>query len=164
LAQSNRAALNKLKFFRLAFGTAGGLGDMIDVGDIRDAMDGLFPPTKKVEIIWHIAEPQIAKPAAKILLNLGLIAGEALVRGGRLDLALEKRGSRTEIVVRAEGERIILDEAIRATLLGDVSPAELTPRLAPAWMAAQIARSLGPGVQISPAGAAFLLFGAVLSD
>lgn len=164
LAQSNRSALSKLKFFRLAFGAAGGLGDLIDVEDIRDAMEGLFPASKKVEIIWHIAEPQVAKPAAKILLNLGLIGGEALVRGGQLDLALEKRGSRTEIVVRAEGERIVLDEAIRHALSGGVELTDLTPRLAPAWMAGDIALSLGTGVQISPPDASFLLFGAVLSD
>ena len=42
LAQSSRAALNKLKFFRLAFGVAGGLGDRIDVSDLSAAMSGLF--------------------------------------------------------------------------------------------------------------------------
>ncbi len=163
LAQSSRAALNKLKFFRLAFGAAGGLGDLIDVPDLYAAMSGIFPTSKNVKIVWHIGAPQVSKPTVKLLLNLGLIVGEALVKGGQLDLALEQRGTRTEIVVRGEGERIVLDPAIRQTLEGDRTPDPLSPRLAPAWMVAQIARTLGPGLQVSPPDASYLLIGAALA-
>ena len=42
LAESARASANKLKFFRLAFGAAGGFGDAIDTREARAALEGLF--------------------------------------------------------------------------------------------------------------------------
>ena len=48
----------------------------------------------------------------KLLLNLGMIAGDALVRGGRLDVGAERDGDRLEIVIRAEGPRILLDPTL----------------------------------------------------
>ena len=51
---------------------------------------------------WLVEQEQMPKAALKILLNLALIAGDALVRGGRLDIGAEDG----EIVIRAEGPRI----------------------------------------------------------
>ena len=42
LAESARASANKLKFFRLAFGAAGGFGDTIDAREAQAAIEGLF--------------------------------------------------------------------------------------------------------------------------
>ena len=42
LAESARASANKLKFFRLAFGAAGGFGDAIDTREAQAALEGLF--------------------------------------------------------------------------------------------------------------------------
>ena len=55
-----------------------------------------------------------------MLLNLALIAGDALVRGGRLDVGAES--GKTEIVIRAEGPRLVLDPEIAR----DRSPATAT--------------------------------------
>ena len=45
---------------------------------------------------------------------LSLIAGDALVRGGRLDVGAERRGNTTEIAIRAEGPRLAVDPEIAA--------------------------------------------------
>ncbi|HEY6916467.1 MAG TPA: histidine phosphotransferase, partial [Allosphingosinicella sp.] len=42
LAESARASANKLKFFRLAFGAAGGFGETVDTRETRSAIEGLF--------------------------------------------------------------------------------------------------------------------------
>ena len=42
LADSARASANKLKFFRLAFGAAGGFGEEIDTHEAQVALEGLF--------------------------------------------------------------------------------------------------------------------------
>ena len=52
----------------------------------------------------------------KLLLNLALLAGDALVRGGRLDVGAEQRDGDVELVIRAEGPRILLDPVLRETL------------------------------------------------
>ncbi|HET9811288.1 MAG TPA: histidine phosphotransferase family protein, partial [Sphingomicrobium sp.] len=107
LSDSARATANKLKFFRLAFGAAGGFGDAVDTGEARTALEGLLGSDGKIELGWMVGDEKLSKGATKLLLNLALIAGDSLVRGGRLDIGAET-GSGTEIAIRAEGPRIAL--------------------------------------------------------
>ena len=131
LGESARASANKLKFFRLAFGAAGGFGETVDTREVRAAIEGLFGDNKRVQVGWLVEEPVLAKSAIKVLLNLALIAGDALVRGGQLDIGAETRDDgAVEIVVRAAGPRIILDAELRQALLGETGDGQMTPRAA----------------------------------
>lgn len=105
LADSARTSANKLKFFRLAFGSAGGFGDAVPPHEARVAIEGMFAGTGRVKIGWMVEEQMLGKLPVKVLLNLALIVGDALVRGGQLDIGAEKRPGVTEIVVRGEGDR-----------------------------------------------------------
>ncbi len=158
LADSARASANKLKFFRLAFGAAGGFGDSIDTREARAAIEGLFGTGHRVKIGWLVDSPALPKPAVKVLLNLALIAGDALVRGGQLDIGAEMTGTGVDIVVRADGPRIVLDAELRGALLGD--EAMMTPRAAAASLARALVEEGGGELQVSPADSPVLLFGA----
>ncbi|MFL6735093.1 MAG: histidine phosphotransferase, partial [Sphingomicrobium sp.] len=48
LADSARTSANKLKFFRLAFGAAGGFGDSIETREARLALEGLFGAERRI--------------------------------------------------------------------------------------------------------------------
>lgn len=163
LADSARASANKLKFFRLAFGAAGGFADQVDAREAKVAIEGLFSGGGKVQLGWMVGDATLSKPAIKLLLNLALIAGDALVRGGRLDVGAETRGNSTEIVVRAEGPRLVLDPELRKALLGDADEATLAPRAAAAWLAHRLATDTGGSIQISDVSDPVLLFGATIS-
>src|SRR6476619_7506549 len=73
LADSARASANKLKFFRLAFGAAGGFGEEVDTHEAEAALEGLFGAERRVELGWAVAEDQLPKGAVKLLLNLALL-------------------------------------------------------------------------------------------
>jgi histidine phosphotransferase ChpT len=157
LAESARASANKLKFFRLAFGAAGGFGDAVDVREAKAAIEGLLGEGR-IKLGWMVAEPALPKTAIKVLLNLALIAGDALVRGGRIDIGAEDG----EIVVRAEGPRLVLDPELRTALLGETDPEALTPRAAAAWLVHKLVAEHGGRIQVSPAEDGVLMFGATL--
>src|SRR5207237_22208 len=127
LNESARTSANKLKFFRLAFGAAGGFGDEVDAREAKAAIEGMFGEGGRVEIGWMVEPATLSKPALKVLLNLALIAGDALVRGGRLDIGAEKTANGTEMVVRAEGPRLVLDPELRQALEGRTDAADVTP-------------------------------------
>ena len=94
LGDSARATANKLKFFRLAFGAGGGFGEEIDTREAHAALEGLFGADGRIEFGWAVADEKVPKGAVRLLLNLALLAGDALVRGGRLDplvRSLERR-------------------------------------------------------------------------
>lgn len=160
LAESARTSANKLKYFRLAFGSAGGFGDLVPANEAKAAIEGVFASTGRVNVGWLVAEESLSKAAVKILLNLSLIAGEALVRGGQLDIGAESPDGATEIVVRAEGPRIVLDGELRGALQGECDEASLTPRAAAAWMVHQIVKEVGGQVMLSSPTDPVLLFGA----
>lgn len=162
LGASARASANKLKFFRLAFGAAGGFGDEVDTGEARAAIEGLFGDEGKVNVVWMVAEPRMSKSALKVLLNLVLIAGDALVRGGDLTIGAERHGGGTDIVVRAEGSRIILDPELKKALLGQGGEEEIAPRAAAAWLVHCLVAEGGGRVQVADQEEGVLLFGASL--
>jgi histidine phosphotransferase ChpT len=147
LEQSARISADKLKFFRLAFGAAGGFGEMIPVAEARALVDALVGNNGRIEVNWALANDALPKPAVKTLLNLALIAIEALVRGGTLDIGAELREGVSEIVVRAAGARIAFDKDIGRALDGSLPASELASRTAPAAMLCELAGSLGGHLQ-----------------
>ena len=162
LADSARASANKLKFFRLAFGAAGGFGEEIDTHEAEAALEGLFGPERRIELGWMVAGDKLPKGAAKLLLNLALLAGDALVRGGRLDVGAENRDGAIELVIRAEGPRILLDPALRETLAKGTSGGTVEPRAAGAWLAHSLAAEAGGAIQLSDPDSEALVIGAAL--
>lgn len=161
LAESAKASANKLKFFRLAFGAAGGFGDNVDTREAQAAIQGLFGDNHRVTVGWLIENPVLPKHAIKVLLNLALIGGDALVRGGQLDIGAEANDGSVEIVVRASGPRIVLDQELRSALTGGANVgANVTPRAAAAYLVQQLVAQGQGELQVSPPDAEVLLFGA----
>jgi len=163
LEQSAKISTDKLKFFRLAFGAAGGFGEAVPVEEAQDVVTALASDAKRVTLNWSIDGPSLPKPAVKILLNLSQIALDALVRGGTLDIGAEKRDGNVEIVARATAEKIAFDETIGRALQGELSPGEITSRTAAAHMIALLAEEVGGGLQYALSDGALVL-GAVLPE
>jgi histidine phosphotransferase ChpT len=160
LGDSARASANKLKFFRLAFGAAGGFGDSIATNEAHAALEGLFGPERRIELGWMVSGDKLPKGAVKLLLNLGLLAGDSLVRGGRLDIGAETSDDVIELVIRAEGPRILLDPALRETLATGSNGGAIEPRAAGAWLAHSLIAEAGGSIQLSDPAAETLMIGA----
>lgn len=163
LEQSATISADKLKFFRLAYGAAGGFGDEVPTQEPRELIAALVKANERIELQWAVADESLPKPAVKVLLNLGAIAIDALVRGGTLEVGAERRGGATEIAVRAAGPRVAFDTNIGKALEGTLPAEELSGRTAPAHMIRLLAEELGGGVQYALSGEA-LVMGAVLPD
>jgi histidine phosphotransferase ChpT len=163
LEQSARISTDKLKFFRLAYGAAGGFGDEVPSDEPRGLVAGLIAANERVALEWAVADATLPKPAVKVLLNLSAIAIDALIRGGTLSIGAERRGGATEIAVRAAGPRVAFDGNIGKALDGSLDPRELAGRTAPAHMIRLLAEELGGGLQYALSAEA-LVMGAVLPD
>ncbi len=161
LEQSAKISADKLKFFRLAFGAAGGFGEMVAVDEPRSLVDALIGNNGRITANWALGAPELPKAAVKVLLNLSMIAIDALVRGGTLDIGAELREGAAEIVIRAAGPKIAFDPVIGRALDGSLAAGELSSRTAPAFMLQQLANSAGGGLQFSLNDEA-LVMGAVL--
>lgn len=149
LADSARASAQKLKYFRLAFGAAGGFADAVQIGEPRRLVEGLVGANPRLKLDWQVTGETMPKPAVKLLLNFVLIAVEALVRGGQIDIAAESVDRHSEIVVRAAGDKIAADDTILEALRGNLDLAHLGPRTAAAHMMHLVAGENGGSIQVA---------------
>lgn len=162
LTESARASANKLKFFRLAFGAGGGFGADIDTREAKSALEGLYGPEKRIELGWMVAGDRLPKGAVKLLLNLAMIAGDGLVRGGQLDVGVERSEHSIEMVIRAEGARVLVDPVLRETIVKGAAGKMVEPRAAGAWLAHELAAEAGGSIQLSDPSAEVLMIGVTL--
>lgn len=146
LEQSARQTSNRLQFFRLAFGAAGGFGTSIDPREGEKAVTAFFAGSK-VTLDWRLDMQSIDKDAMKLVLNLALLAGEGLIRGGTLVIENTSEEGAEVIYVLAEGERYLFSDTARAALAGDIDETVLEPRTAPAYLAGIVAREIGAQVK-----------------
>ncbi|MEM1133717.1 MAG: histidine phosphotransferase family protein [Pseudomonadota bacterium] len=151
LSDSARATAQKLKYYRLAFGAAGGFDDQVDVTEAKELVQGLLADKASTELDWSIHAAALPKAAVKLLLNLALIAQEALVRGGTVALATEEEEGRLEIAVSATGQKIAVDVSILDMLSGKTGDLEetLTARTAAAYLAHAIAQEGEGAIQVA---------------
>lgn len=161
LEQSARISADKLKFFRLAFGAAGGFGESVPSEEPHELVRNLVGDNGRIVLQWAVGEAHLSKPAVKVLLNLAAIGIDALPRGGQLDVGAERRDGAVEIAVRAAGEKVAFDKSIGAALDGTLPTEELSGRTAPAYMIRLIAEQAGGGLQYA-LSAESLVMGAVL--
>jgi len=83
IKKSAHQASAKLQFCRLAFGAAGSAGAQIDLGDAEKVARGLLADDKTA-IAWNLPRELLPKNRVKLLLNMLLIAGGCIPRGGTL--------------------------------------------------------------------------------
>ncbi|MEO5598406.1 MAG: histidine phosphotransferase family protein [Novosphingobium sp.] len=162
LEQSAKTSADKLKFFRLAFGAAGGFGELVQVAEAKALVEALASNNSRgIAVTWNLHADALPKAAIKTLLNLSLFAIESLVRGGTLEIGAELRDGTSEIVVRAAGVKVAFDVTVGHALEGNLPLADLSSRTAPAAMLYELAESVGGKLQYALTDEA-LVMGAVL--
>lgn len=140
---------NKLQFFRLAFGAAGGFSAHLDTREAEKSLRA-FLAGSKIDLSWNASANQLTKGGVKLLLNLCLVAAEALIRGGTLTVEIDSTDEATvSIVVNAEGERVIFSDDVKKAVEGGANEFDLEPRLAPAYLASMVAAELGGAIEVN---------------
>jgi len=147
IEKSTRQTSNKLQFFRLAFGAAGGFSSQLDVRECEKAMRS-FLSGSRVELDWQVDLTSAPKNLVKILLNVGLVVSESLIRGGKLRLSTQQSGNEMTVSVAGEGQRIIMQKPIRDALEGSLAEEDLDPRAAPAFLASAVAKETGGNIVV----------------
>jgi histidine phosphotransferase ChpT len=117
ITKSSRTASAKLQFCRIAFGAAGSAGAQLDTGDAETIARGFFEDDK-TKLTWTIPRALLAKNRVKLVLNMLLIAGQAIPRGGILTVAPVGSGEAIGFKVTAAGTNAKIPQAIPPLLSG----------------------------------------------
>jgi len=102
IKKSARTGSAKLQFCRIAFGAAGSAGAQIDTGDAESVARG-FIEDEKVKLTWKIPRIFMGKNRVKLMLNMLIIGGQAIPRGGMLTIEPIGEGESMGFRVSATG-------------------------------------------------------------
>lgn len=121
IKKSSGQASAKLQFARLAFGASGGAGAEIDMMDAGRCAAS-FLEREKAELDWQVKAPMLGKHEAKLLLNLLIIAANAVARGGVLRVTAERSEDETVMRIVAEGDRAKCAAGVREVITTGARP------------------------------------------
>jgi len=107
----------RLQFCRLAFGAAGSAGAQIDLGDAEKVTRG-FMEDDKTKVAWNLPRVLLAKNRVKLLLNMLLIAGQSIPRGGQLTVDPVGEGDALGFRISATGTYAKIPQAVPDLLAG----------------------------------------------
>jgi histidine phosphotransferase ChpT len=119
--KSSAQASAKLQYARLAFGASGGAGAELDMMDAGRCAAG-FLEREKAELDWQVAAPMLGKNEAKLLLNLLIIAANAVARGGTITVNADRNEDGTVMRIVAEGDRAKCAAGVREVVSGGAMP------------------------------------------
>jgi len=120
IKRSAATASAKLQFCRIAFGAAGSAGAQIDLGDAEKVTRG-FMEDDKTKIAWNLPRALLAKNRVKLLLNMLVIAGQAIPRGGNITVDPIGAGDNLGFKVSAAGTNAKIPPAVPPLLTGELS-------------------------------------------
>jgi len=142
IKKSAGTASAKLQFCRIAFGAAGSAGAQIDLGDAETISRGFFEDDK-TKLAWNLPRALLAKNRVKLLLNLLLIAGQTIPRGGRLTVDPIGEGESMGFKVSAAGVNAKVPPAVAALLAGDAGGTALDAHRIQPFYASLLAQASG---------------------
>lgn len=148
---SAHEAVNRLQFYRQAYGRVSEGGEASIAEKKQLAVD--FFSATKVKLDWPDSHTDasgisISQKMARLILNLLIVTGTSLIRGGTLSVRLsETDDGYKHVAFTAEGQTIKLDDEAKAILLGDTT-APLTPKLAQLYLTLHILREIDASLAI----------------
>jgi histidine phosphotransferase ChpT len=150
IKSSARKASAKLQFCRIAFGAAGSAGAQIDLGDAESIARG-FLEDEKTKLAWNLPRALLAKNRVKLLLNMLVIAGQAIPRGGTLTVNPIGSGDSIGFKVSAAGTNAKVPPAVPTLLGGETGEGLDAHRIQP-FYTGLLARACGVAAAVTMEG------------
>lgn len=117
IKKSARTASARLQFCRVAFGAAGSAGAQLDLGDAETVARGCVED-EKVKLAWNLPRALVPKNRVKLLLNMLIVATQAIPRGGILEVNGEGPAEAMTFKITARGLNARIPQAVQALLSG----------------------------------------------
>ena len=151
IKKSSHTASARLQFCRLAFGAAGSAGAAIDLGDAQGVARG-FLEDGKTRLEWNLPRELLPKNRVKLLLNLLLLAGQTIPRGGTMRVDPLGEGQAMSFRITATGQNARIPQAVPGLLAGEPGGHAVDSHAIQPFYTGLLARSCGLTVTLTPEG------------
>jgi len=156
IKKSAKTASARLQFCRLAFGAAGSVTAQIDLGDAEN-MARAFIEDDKTKLAWQLARALLPKNRVKLLLNMLIIAGQTIPRGGTLTVDPVGEGEAMGFRVTATGLNARIPQAVPGLLEGTSESGSVDAHAIQPFYTGLLARACGLKVELEPEGDAIVV-------
>jgi len=156
IRKSAGTASAKLQFCRIAFGAAGSAGAQIDLGDAEKIARGFFED-EKTKLAWNTPRALMPKNRVKLLLNMLLIAGQTIPRGGQITVDPIGSGDGMGFKVTAAGVNAKISPAVPALLAGETGAEALDAHRIQPFYAGLLAKDCGAKTSMAMEGEAVVI-------
>jgi len=156
IKKSAKAASARLQFCRLAFGAAGTAGAQMDLGDAH-SMARASIEDDKTKLVWKLPPMLLPKNRVKLLLNMLVIAGQTIPRGGTIEVNPTGEGRNIGFRLVASGPNARIPEAIPALLDGVSENGSVDAHAIQPFYAGLLARACGLKVELKSEGEAIVI-------
>ncbi len=151
IRKSARQASARLQFARLAFGAAGSAGASIDLGDAEHVARGMFQDDK-VSLSWSSPRALFPKNRVKLLLNLVVLAINAVPRGGQIAVTVTGDAEECAFTLVAKGLNARIPPHAEALLAGAPENGTVDAHGIQVFYAGMVARAAGMRVTLALEG------------
>jgi histidine phosphotransferase ChpT len=151
IKKSARQASAKLQFCRLAFGAAGSAGATIDTGDAESVSRGMLEDDK-TKLKWNLPRVLLPKNRVKLLLNLLVLTGQTIPRGGTMTLDPLGEGDSMGFRITANGLNSRIAQAVPGLLAGETEGHPVDAHAIQPFYTGLLARTCGMTVTIAAEG------------
>jgi histidine phosphotransferase ChpT len=151
IRKSAKAASARLQFCRLAFGAAGGASAQIDLEDAQN-MARAFIEDEKMKLVWNVPRLLLPKNRVKLLLNMMVIAGHSIPRGGTITVDPVGEGESLGFRLTASGPAARIPQAVPALLDGASENGSLDAHAVQPFYAGMLARACGMKLELKSEG------------
>ena len=151
IRKSAKTASARLQFCRLAFGAAGAAGAQIDLADAQN-MACAFIEDEKTKLVWNMPRLLLPKNRVKLLLNMVVIAGQSIPRGGTITADPVGEGENLGFRLTACGPNARIPQAVPALLDGASENGSLDAHAIQPFYAGMLARACGVKLALKSEG------------
>lgn len=151
IKKSARTASARLQFCRIAFGAAGSAGAQIDTGDAESMARG-FIEDDKTKLTWNLQRALLPKNRVKLLLNMLVIAGGTIPRGGTLTVDPIGSGDSVGFKITATGLNARIQQAVPVLLEGQSDSGTVDAHAIQPFYTGLLARACGLSIGLSAEG------------
>jgi histidine phosphotransferase ChpT len=151
IRKSARQASARLQFARLAFGAAGSAGASIDLGDAEQVARGMFTEDKTT-LAWEGPRALLPKNKVKLLLNLVMLATNAIPRGGSIMVRVSGAAENPEFLLTAKGPNARIPAHAESLVAGEPESGSVDAHAIQPFFTGMIARAAGMPVTFAIEG------------
>jgi histidine phosphotransferase ChpT len=156
IKKSATTASARLQFCRIAFGAAGSAGAAIDTGDAEGVARGMMED-EKTKLTWGLPRVLLPKNRVKLLLNLLLLAGGTIPRGGTLVIEPVGEGDAMGFKITSSGTNARIAATVPGLVAGESGDNPVDAHAIQPFYTGLLARACGMTVTLAPEGESIVL-------